>query len=219
MADEAQRPNDTAGWLIWAWGVGGVLLLLSQAIWRLSPQAAGIFDGTLTPTQWGIAALWTMFMLYSEAWRGFHKQFSPRVVARALGIASDRRPWLVIFAPIASMGLIHATRRRHIVSRSLLAGIILLILLVRALPHPWRGIVDLGVVLGLAVGMLSLLGFAVAAVAGAPPTVPAEFPERGPRSGPQEAGGGPPGVLSARARPARATPSTAPDPPAPPPRP
>lgn len=179
MADEARTPNDPIGWLIWAWGVGGVVLLLAQAIWRLSPQATSVFDGTLTPLQWGLTALWVVFMLYSEAWRGFHKQFSPRVVVRALGLAHRRQPLLVIFAPVVTMGLFYATRKRRIVSRSLLVGIVVLILLVRLLPHPWRGIVDLGVVLGLAGGLLSLLGFAVAAAVGRPPAVAAEFPTEG----------------------------------------
>lgn len=165
-----------AKWAIVAWGIGGVVLLLGQAVLRLSPHALSILDGSLTPVQWAIAAGWIAFMLYSEAWRGFHKQFSPRVVVRSLGLAKDPGPWLVLFAPVVAMGLFYGTRKRLIVSRSLLVGIVLLIISVRFLQAPWRGIIDAGVVLGLLFGTLSLLYFAARAVAGNPPDVPAEFP-------------------------------------------
>ena len=165
-----------ARWAIWAWGVFGVLLILLQAVIRLSPRALEVFDGTLTPFHWACVVLWTGFMLYTEAWRGFHKQFSPRVVVRSLGIAKDPQPWLVVLAPIVAMGLLHGTRKRLIVSRTLLVGIIGLIAIVRMLPDPWRAIIDVGVVLGLAAGMASIGYFAIRTIAGQPPDVPADFP-------------------------------------------
>lgn len=166
-----------ARWAIWAWGVGGVILTLIQAIVRLSPRALEVFDGTLTPFHWVCVVLWTAFMLYTEAWRGFHKQFSPRVVVRALRIARDPQPWLVVLAPVVAMGLIHGTRKRLIVSRTLLVGIVALILIIRMLPDPWRAIIDVGVVLGLAAGMASIGWFVIRTIVGEPPDIPADFPE------------------------------------------
>jgi F0F1-type ATP synthase membrane subunit a len=42
-------------------------------------------------------------------------------------------------------------------------GIVVLVLLVRAVPQPWRGIIDLGVVVGLAWGIISIVVFSIQA--------------------------------------------------------
>ena len=68
---------------------------------------------------------------------------------------------LAVAAPLFCMGFFHAQRRRLIISHSLTLGIIVLILLIKLLPQPWRGIVDAGVVVGLAWGLVALLIFAV----------------------------------------------------------
>jgi hypothetical protein len=44
-----------------------------------------------------------------------------------------------------------------IVAWSVLIGIVVLVVSVRSLAQPWRGIVDAGVVVGLVLGWLSLL--------------------------------------------------------------
>jgi hypothetical protein len=62
------------------------------------------------------------------------------------------------------MGYFHAPKRRRITSISVTAGIIVLIILVRLLPQPWRGIVDAGVVVGLAWGLISLIIFSFQAL-------------------------------------------------------
>lgn len=63
------------------------------------------------------------------------------------------------------MGYFHATRRRQIISLSLTAGIIVLILAVHRLAQPWRGIVDAGVVVGLVWGVVSLFWYSIKAFA------------------------------------------------------
>jgi len=57
------------------------------------------------------------------------------------------------------MGYFHATKRTKIVAYSLTIGITLLVILVRLIPQPWRGIIDAGVVVGLTWGVLSLIIF------------------------------------------------------------
>jgi len=170
-------PTTPAGWAIWAWGVGGVSLVLLNPIVRLSAHPIEALSTGLTPLQWGVAAVWLVFMMYSEAYRGFHKQFAPRVVVRALALAQRPSPLPVVLAPFMCMGLLHANRKRKIVSWSLLTMIVILVLLVRQLPQPWRGIVDLGVVAGLASGLGSVWWFALGALRGAPPRVPADLPD------------------------------------------
>jgi hypothetical protein len=44
--------------------------------------------------------------------------------------------------------------------------------------QPWRGIVDAGVVVGLGIGTASIVWHAVRAMAGTPPPVGADLPDR-----------------------------------------
>jgi hypothetical protein len=139
------------------WGVAGVAGILAKAVVALTPIALEpIVSGALGTAHWVGLLAWVAFMAYSEGYRGFHKSFSPRVVHRAHQLG--RRPSVirVLLAAPFCMGLYGASRRNLITSWSVVLGVTLLVLLVRHLDQPWRGIVDAGVVVGLALGMLSL---------------------------------------------------------------
>jgi hypothetical protein len=64
------------------------------------------------------------------------------------------------------MALVYANRRRLIVSWMVVAGIVTLVLLVRLLPQPWRGVVDAGVALALAYGAVAIAVLYARALAG-----------------------------------------------------
>ena len=165
-----------SGRLATAWAIAGVVGLLASAVWRLTPLAIDAFSEPLTWVHWAFAVPWIIFMGYSEGYRGFQKAFSPRVVARAWTLLSRPRPHHVLLAPAIAMGWLHATKKRLIVSWSLTVGIVGVVLLVRLLPQPWRGLVDGGVVLGLGWGLAAIGVFTVAALAGRPPDVPTDIP-------------------------------------------
>jgi len=159
-----------------AWGVLGVLALLTQACVRLVPRALEAMRMDLSPLQLVVLAAWIVFMVWTEGVRGFHRRFSPRVVARALWLRAHPRPLWVAIAPLFCMSLVHASRRGLIVARILVAAIVLLVVLVSQLGQPWRGIVDAGVVAGLGVGAASIVLFAVRALAGTPPPIAPDLP-------------------------------------------
>lgn len=164
-------------WATW-WGVLGFLAILAQAIVRLFPLAMEpISQGILSPWQWGLLIVSIVFNGYFEGYRGFHQQAAPRVVARGLALTDSRSRLHHLLAPFFCMSLFHATRKRLIVSWCLYVGIVLLIVIVRMLPQPWRGIVDAGVVVGLTMGAFSVLWFLVRAAQGHHPGVAAELPE------------------------------------------
>ena len=148
--------------LIYLWAISGVLGLIGQALWRLTPIAwEAVTSGTMSPTEWIVCLVWVIVNAYSEGYVGFHRKFSPRVARRAMALA--RAPsWLrvVLGAPYA-MGLFAADRRTKIVGWSVTALVAIAIVLVRRLAQPLRGIVDAGVVVGLAIGMVSLVVHAV----------------------------------------------------------
>ena len=66
-----------------AWGIVGVLLLLSFAIFWLAPIAFELGDLQLSAVHWASLAFSIVYMAYAECYKGFHRGFSPRVIQRA----------------------------------------------------------------------------------------------------------------------------------------
>ena len=157
------------------WGIAGVIALLGNAIYRLTPYALELVHRSLTVVELAVLIVWVAFNAYSEGYRAFHRMFSPRVVARARTLAGAKRGFVVL-APLYCMGLFHATRRRLVVSWSITIGIVGIVILVRSLAQPWRGIIDAGVVIGLAWGVGSILYYTARAFAGHAMPVPPDLP-------------------------------------------
>jgi MFS family permease len=146
------------------WGIAGVMLLLGSAVYRLTPLAMDAFSHEMLWYHWAFFLVVLLFMAYAEGYRAFQQGFSPRVAARARYLRTHRNALHSLLAPLFCMGYFHAPKRRRVTSISVTAGIIVLIVLVRLLPQPWRGLVDAGVVVGLAWGIVSLLVFAIQAL-------------------------------------------------------
>jgi hypothetical protein len=164
------------------WGTLGVVVLLVDAIVRLLPKAIEpLVDGSIT-TPSGLAYVAAIVTLaYAEGYRGFQQRFSPRVAARALQLARSRErtpAWLLVLAPLMTMGLVHATRKRLIASWLLLAMIVGFILLVALLDQPWRGAVDAGVVVGLSWGSCTIVLELVRVLRGQLPDIDPDLPQR-----------------------------------------
>ena len=146
------------GWALATWGVLGVLAILSNAIKRLLPIALQPFySEDLTRMQWIAYSTWAIFMAYVEGYKGFHQKFSALVVKRAFMLDENVGIINVALAWAYSMGIISATRKRMIISWSISAGVMGLVILVKNLTYPWRSIVDAGVVAGLTIGSFSIL--------------------------------------------------------------
>lgn len=179
MTRERTRPRgrSTVELAVAIWGVGGVLLLVLDAIVRLTPIA--LEPITAGQIGWGSGAayvVWVVANLYLEGYRGFQRSFTPVLVARAMATASrPRRLWWL--APLIGLGLMHATPSRLRRSWTLVVGIVLMVLAVRLLPAPWRGVVDAGVVAGLLYGSASIVFELARVLRGGPVRVACEFPE------------------------------------------
>jgi len=141
------------------WGLVGVSLLLCSAIYRLTLIVIDSTSYRYSWYHWIALASSVLCMAYAEGYRAFQKGFSPRVAARARYLRSHPRVLYILGAPLFCMGYFHAPRKRRITSLAVTAGIVVLVFWVRLLEQPWRGIVDLGVVVGLAWGLISLLAF------------------------------------------------------------
>lgn len=141
-----------------AWGAAGVVGICAFAIWRLSRYTLEALDLQFTALQWALLVVNIVFMAWSEGYRGFQLKFSPRAAARALYLyRTPTSRWVKVLAPLFCFGYFRATRRVRIVTWSVTAGIVVLVLLIHRLDQPWRGIIDAGVVVGLSWGVVSLL--------------------------------------------------------------
>jgi len=164
--------------LLFLWASGGVVLLIAQALYRLSGIAyEALSSGAMSDMQWAICGVWTLSNCYMEGYKGFHKKFVPRVVARAHYLAHNPFQPATLIAPLFSMAFFHSDRRGKIGAWVVTVAVMLAIFVVRGLPQPWRGIVDAGVVAGLGIGTASLLYAMARRMSGARPEGDPQLPE------------------------------------------
>ena len=145
------------------WGFIGVVAFLAYAVFRLSQHSFDVFHYPLSVWQWLLLIANIIFMAYSEGYKGFQKNFSPRVAARVLYLRQHGKGLQLWLAPAFCLGYFGTSRRRQISVYVLTALLILLIMFVKTLAQPWRGIIDVGVVVGLSWGLLSFIVFVVQA--------------------------------------------------------
>ena len=141
------------------WGIFGLSMILIRGLWSVSEPALALREMSFTAMHWIGLVLSLIFMGYAEGYKGFQLKFAPRVAARALYLKANPTWIRVIFAPLFCMGFFHATRKRKIVAYAVTTMVVLLIVGVRLLPQPWRGIVDVGVLFGLGWGLISIWVF------------------------------------------------------------
>lgn len=153
----------TLGTIGLVWGLAGVLFLLVFALYRLTPMAIEAMGYPLSAIQWLVLLGGVLFMAWSEGYKGFQRSFSPRVAARLLWLYRHPCPLLVFSAPFFCLGLVHAPPKRRVIFFVMTSMIIFLIILIRLLDQPWRGIIDAGVVVGLTWGVVSILWYVVLA--------------------------------------------------------
>lgn len=179
MLEQRSAPLEPLRLALPLWGAGGVLLIMLQGASRLIPPAIEpLARGDLLWWQLGLYGLSICFNGYVKGYRVMHRSFAPRVAARALHLS--REPWslIALVAPLYCMGLLRATRRRLLVSWSVLVGVVGLIVVVRRLDQPYRGIVDAGVVVGLLWGAIALVLFLLRGARGKQLPVPPDVPPR-----------------------------------------
>jgi hypothetical protein len=141
-----------------SWGILGVALLLVRALAQLTPFAQEVLvSHALGAIHWMVLLPWVAFSLYAEGYVGFHQKFCPRVVGRALELGQSPTILRVLLAAPYCLGLFAAPRKMMIRGWSLVLAIGTLVFIVRHVPQPWRGVIDAGVVVGLAMGLVSLL--------------------------------------------------------------
>ena len=164
MAQDTKRttaadspPVTLLGVVAACWATVGLCGLLAFAIVRLSMvivEGAGV---SWEWRHWAVAAANAAFMAWSEGYRGFQLRFSPRSAARVKWLLHHASGPSTVFAPLFAMGYFNATPRRMASVYGLTVFVVGAIVVVHALPQPWRAALDVGVVIGLAWGVASFL--------------------------------------------------------------
>jgi hypothetical protein len=156
---DTKHTSSILGLIASLWAICGFTLLILTAITRLSAIALDTFHYKLNWYHWAALVFSVVVMAYSEGYKGFQLKFSPRFAARCRHLRHEAT-WLhTLLAPFFCMGFFHTTRARKIISFSLTLMILGFIQIAHWLPQPWRGILDAGVVTGLAWGLISLFYF------------------------------------------------------------
>jgi len=164
------------------WGTFGVVYILAKAIKRVLPIALEPFNGKgahpLSRVQLVAYVITCVWFAYVEGYKGFQCKFSPLVVKRSQTLKAGSSSFIqFLLAPLYSMGLFHATKKRMIVSWSVTTGVAVIVALVKKLPYPYRNIVDAGVVAGLGYGSISILLIAAKSfIFNQPPSINPELP-------------------------------------------
>ncbi|MGH1538056.1 MAG: hypothetical protein ACRBDX_08435 [Gammaproteobacteria bacterium] len=141
------------------WAIIGLLALLVFACWRLSAYTIGSFQYSLNWMHWLVFVAWAIFMAHGEGYKGFQLKFSPRFAARCKYLYANGTWLQTLLAPLFCMAYFHAPKKRVIATFALTIMIIIFIFAFRLIPQPWKGLLDFGVVLGLAWGIVSTLYF------------------------------------------------------------
>ncbi len=154
-----KNQTTTTGTIAVIWAIIGLLALLAFACWRLSAYTIDSFTMPLNWMHWLVFIGWTIFMAHGEGYKGFQKKFSPRFAARCKYLSHSASLLQLVLAPLFCMAYFHAPKKRMIATWALTLMIIVFIFAFRLIPQPWKGLLDFGVVFGLAWGIVSTLYF------------------------------------------------------------
>jgi hypothetical protein len=136
---------------------------LSQSVLRLLPYTYVPLETLPKTTILPLYAGAALFFAYYEAYKGFHLKFTPMFVSRAFNLHTQNALYRYPLSPFYATGLFESSTKRKITSVGVTLAVMLLIIISKRLSPLNRGIMDVGVVTGLGLGVISLwyhfLGF------------------------------------------------------------
>lgn len=144
--------------LLTLWGVLGPMALLSTGVWRVLPHAIEpwLTPGSLSALHIALFAASVGSNAWTEGYRAFQKMIAPRVLARAQWLTDNPERVHPLLAPIFVAGFFAMQKRAIIVRYVFLVVIICVIIGMKFMPQPWRGIIDAGVAVGLGWGVIAM---------------------------------------------------------------
>jgi len=131
-----------------------VAALFADAIYQLGRRGVITMRAGLEPIEWAALVVVFGLFVYGEGELALGRRWVPHTMRRARELDATSPLVHRLLAPLYAMSLIGAPRSA--ITRAWLgvALIVLAVLIVRELPEPWRGIVDLSVAAALAWGFM-----------------------------------------------------------------
>lgn len=139
------------------WALGGVSILFGSAVFRLGSRGVATVRGGLDSFHLAALAVVVVAFVYGEGVRAIQRKYAPHLLGRVADVSRETRVVYRLLAPFYAMSLVGAPPRSLIRAWAGVAAIVSAILVLRVTPDPWRGIVDLGVALALAWGLVAIL--------------------------------------------------------------
>lgn len=140
-----------------AWAVFGVSALFASASYRLGERGVAVIRDGLGSWEWMTLAGLTIVFVYGEGFLALDRKWVPGLMRRARELRDERRLVLRLLAPLYGLSLIGAPPAKLVSSWLGTLAIVGAILVVRAVPDPWRGIIDFAVAAALAWGLVAIL--------------------------------------------------------------
>lgn len=159
---ETRAPN----WSVSSFGLFVVAVTLAEASLRLGARALVTVHAGLSLQEYAWLFVSVAAFGYGEGYRALHRRFVPHVIERAIELARSELRGVRGFAlsGLYVLCLVHAERRVLLKAWLSVALIVCAVVIVKALPEPYRGIIDAGVAVALGIGLGSLILGYVAAV-------------------------------------------------------
>ncbi len=148
-----------------AWTLLGVSGLFASAVFRLGGRGVDTILNGLAPVQWAVLAALTFFMVYTEGVLTFQRRWVPKLIDRARAIR-DEPILLQLLAPLYGLSLVGGPAKRVLRGWLGTTAIVVAVVAVRALPDPWRGVVDFAVAAALGWGLVCIARQAPRAIRG-----------------------------------------------------
>lgn len=139
-----------------AWALLGVAAAFAWPVYRLGVHGFEAIAGGLDAVEWTGLVLLTAAFVYGEGVRALDRRWVPSMIERVRALR-DEGGLLKLLGPLYGLGLVGRDRwqvTKHWVGVFL---IVLAVLIIRAMPSPWRGIVDFAVGAALAWGLIAIM--------------------------------------------------------------
>ena len=148
-----RRLGDVAAVL---WALGGVSLLFATAAVRLGGRGVETVKAGMETAEWAVMVFLVLLFVVGEGGGALQRKWVPRMVRRAADLRGTAALHHQLLAPLYGMSLIGGCARSRTRAWAGTLSIVIAVLVVRSLPEPWRGIVDLAVASALVWGLVSI---------------------------------------------------------------
>lgn len=138
------------------WALLGVAAIFAWAVYRLGLRGLEAIHGGLDPMEWTALIVLTVGFVYGEGVRALDRRWIPGLVQRAGRLRRESRI-LQLLGPLYGLSLVGRDRMELLKGWLGTLGIVTAVLVIRAFPSPWRGIVDFAVAGALAWGLVAIL--------------------------------------------------------------